>query len=163
MKVGPGFLLVFCGLGLTASCGGGPGEQKDAGPGGSGNDSGSSASLSGGQSGRSESGGSGGSPSDGGATNAGAGGSDGGTGGIGTGGAAGAPAWPDWVSDCVFFRAQLCSLCAYPECVMCVYGTDEEIAETGVVCNDTEEHYRMYCSDCGSVSGCPPFCRDEWY
>jgi len=155
MRVGAGLLVVVCGLSLGDGCGGGPGEQDDSGSGGSGNDSGSGSSLSGGQSGGSQSGGTGGSASEGGATSDGAGG----TGGAGTGGAGGAPAWPDWVSDCVSFRAQLCSLCAYPECVMCVYGTDEEIAETGVVCNDTEENYRMYCNDC--AASCPP-CRDEW-
>jgi hypothetical protein len=95
----------------------------------------------------------------------------------GTGGAAGAPdsgaggssdpfaGWPDWVPACVSMRAQLCSLCAYPECVVCVYGTDEEIEQTGVVCDDTEENYRMYCSEEGCVSGVSgcPLCREEWY
>jgi len=83
MKVGPGFLLVLCGLGLAAGCGGGSGEQNDTRSSGSGNDSGTGASAVGGgglsdtsglggTGGIQSSGGTGGSPSDGGATNGGA-------------------------------------------------------------------------------------------
>ena len=53
-------------------------------------------------------------------------------------------------------------MCAYPECVTCVYGTDEEIEQTGVTCNETEEKYRYYCNECiATGSGCPR-CREEW-
>ena len=45
---------------------------------------------------------------------------------------------------------------------MCVYGSDEEIEETGVVCGDTEENYRLYCNCIASGSSCP-VCREEWY
>jgi hypothetical protein len=173
MRVGPGFVLVLCGLSLGAGCGRGSDEQDDTGA----SDSGTGSSPSGGESGASQSGGSGGSPSDGGATSGGAGGSGGGPGGGtsggGTGGAGGAPdsgaggssdpfaGWPDWVKDCALTRAQLCSLCSDPECVTCVYGSDEEIEQTGVVCGDTEEDYRLYCNSCSVGASCPP-CREEW-
>jgi hypothetical protein len=173
MRVRPGFLLVLCGLSIGAGCGRGSGEQDDTGA----SDSGTGASPSGGQSGGSQSGGSAGSPSDAGATSGGAGGSGGapggGTGGGNIGGAGGAAdsgaggtagpwdAWPDWVPACVSMRAQLCSLCSDPECVTCVYGSDEEIEQTGVVCDDSEENYRHYCSSCSVGASCPP-CREEW-
>jgi hypothetical protein len=51
MRVGPGFLLVLCGLSISAGCGRGSGEQddtgaSDSGTGGSGNDSGTGGSVS---------------------------------------------------------------------------------------------------------------------
>ncbi len=113
-----------------------------------------------------QSGGSGGNPPDGGTTTGGASGSGGGAGGgagggDSTGGAAGSPTWPDWAGICVSMRAQLGCLCYSLECVTCVYGTDEEIQQTGVVCSDTDENYRSYCA-CDDGGGCPVFCREEW-
>jgi hypothetical protein len=167
--------------GAESSGGSEPGESGGASAGGAG--VGGSALGSGGQAtgggqgiGGSGTGGSGiggniGSGGSGTGGNVGSGGS--GTGGGGIGAAGGAPdsgaggtagpwdAWPDWVPACVGMRAQLCSLCAYPECVMCVYGTDEEIEQTGVVCDDTEENYRLYCTGCDAGGSCPP-CREEW-
>ncbi len=148
MRVGVGVLLALCCLNIAAGCRQESGD--DSGSGGSGNTSGS-VGLTGGGSGLSDTGGVaggiGGEPS----------GSSGGTG----GGAAGGPTWPDWAGICVSMRAQLGCLCYSLECVTCVYGTDEEIQQTWVVCSDTEENYREYCSSCGAVSGCP-LCRQEW-
>ena len=66
---------------------------------------------------------------------------------------------PAWAGGCLVTRLAGCSTCQDYECVMCVYGTDEEIAEAGIVCADTAENYRRYCS-C-YAGGCPP-CREEW-
>lgn len=145
---------------------GGPSSGGTAGSetGGTAGSGGSGGQQTGGSSGT-PAGGSSGTPTGGSGATAGSGGASGGssTGGAGGEGTGGDPRsdWPDWVPSCVSMRGQLCSLCAYPECVMCVYGTDEEIAETGVVCGDTEENYREYCR-CGVGASCP-LCREEWY
>lgn len=74
----------------------------------------------------------------------------------GSGGAGGATdpyeGYPDWVSACVFNRyIAPCPSCLDPQCVVCTYGTDEEIEQTGAVCSATAQTYALYC-DCTSCA-----------
>ena len=144
-------------LALAAACG----EQGNGdGNGAGGSGSGTSHGGAGGQS----SGGAGGLTS-GGATTGGTGGATmGGTGGatMGANGAGGAPAggsggfpdpfegYPDWVQGCLASRhLAACPSCLTPECIVCTYGSDAEIAETESNCTETPDTYAHYC-DCVS-------------
>lgn len=101
----------------------------------------------------------------GGAGNSGAGGSDSAgapTGGNGSGnaGAAGQTQWPKWVSQCGQIRSARCGTCYTSDCVVCIYGTDAELASTGVSCDEPLSDYKRYCT-CNK-SGCPTPCRQEY-
>lgn len=165
-------------LGFGAGCGQGSDGDDDLGSGGRGVLAGDSAGAVSETTGGSELGDSGGGQSSGGTSSGGGGGSGGaagnGTGGPGTGGATGgtssdggspgsggAPAWPSWVYDCVSARQLRCSVCIRPDCVMCVYGSDAELEQTGVICSEAEADYRDYCNCDVSGSICP-MCREEW-
>lgn len=95
----------------------------------------------------------------GGAANGGAGGPNGGqSAGNASGGAD--SEWPKWVDECRALRNFQCGDCTTPECLVCIYGTDEELQATGVSCDEDPRSYKRYC-DC-NASGCPPLCREEW-
>jgi len=101
----------------------------------------------------------------GGAGNSGAGGSHSagaptGGSGFGNAGAAGQTQWPKWVSKCAAIRAAGCADCYTSDCVVCIYGTDEERASTGVSCDEPLSNYKEYCT-CNK-SGCPTPCRQEY-
>ena len=101
----------------------------------------------------------------GGAGNTGAGGSHSagaptGGSGFGNAGAAGQTQWPKWVSKCAAIRAAGCADCYTSDCVVCIYGTDEERASTGVSCDEPLSNYKEYCT-CNK-SGCPTPCRPEY-
>jgi hypothetical protein len=68
--------------------------------------------------------------------------------------------WPEWVAQCRVLRNALCGDCTSPECLLCIYGTDEELQSTGVSCTADPRLYKEYCT-CPSA-GCPIFCRPEW-
>jgi hypothetical protein len=68
--------------------------------------------------------------------------------------------WPAWIEQCKPLRNALCGDCTTPECLVCIYGTDQEIESTGVSCDEDPRNYKDYCT-CAS-SGCPPLCREEW-
>jgi len=68
--------------------------------------------------------------------------------------------WPTWVGQCQQLRAAKCGDCNTPDCVVCIYGTDEELASTGVTCDEPLRNYKEYCS-C-NLTGCPLPCRPEY-
>jgi hypothetical protein len=96
---------------------------------------------------------------DGGTANGGAGAPSGGQA-SGNGGGGADSEWPAWVEQCKPLRNALCGDCTTPECLVCIYGTDEELESTGVSCDEDPRNYKDYCT-CVS-SGCPPLCREEW-
>lgn len=132
--------------------------------------------------------GSGGQPSTGGQASTGSGPSDGETGGNSSGGAAtggtggttsggaggvgGAPpggtggvadpyeGYPDWVQDCASQRiTKPCPSCLDPECIVCTYGTDEEIEDTEAVCSAPSTDYAAYCDCVGCANSMGGVCR----
>jgi len=139
-------------------------KQSDSGapPGGT---AGSSAGSSSGSSGASEhTGGRGGGDQDGGGA---AGSMNGGaaehagksSGGSGNSGAGGQTVWPDWVDSCLAFQAERCG--GSREFLVCIYGTDQEIASTMVSCKEPVRNYKDYCN-CNR-SGCSGrSCRPEY-
>lgn len=84
--------------------------------------------------------------------------------GAGSGGQAsvggGQTQWPDWVGQCLAIRAERCDGCFSQACLVCVYGTDQEIASTGVSCDEPLRNYKEACN-C-HTSGCPLYCRPEY-
>lgn len=158
--------IVACGLGC--GCG-----NDDSSGGGSSGSSALSGAPTGGHSGAA-----GQSP----AAGAGSGGHSGGAGGVpnsgasgGANGGAGAPSgghasgnggggaeteWPAWVQSCKPLRNAICGDCTSSECLVCIYGTDEELQSTGVSCDQDPRNYKDYCTCL--LSGCPPLCREEW-
>lgn len=72
--------------------------------------------------------------------------------------AGGQTQWPDWVGPCLAVRAEKCG--GTPDYLVCIYGTDEELASTGVKCDEPLRNYKEYCG-CHS-SGCPLHCRPEY-
>jgi len=129
-----------------SSAGSANGGDSNAG----GSHSAGSSSSGGSSNGGSSSGGS----SNGGSSN---GGSSSGGKGPGNAGAGGKAQWPTWVPQCTAIRGSLCGNCATPECLVCIYGTDEELASTGVTCDKGEQQYKEYCTCV--VTGCPVPCR----
>jgi len=79
--------------------------------------------------------------------------------GAGNAGAARQTQWPKWVNQCAVVRSTGCGLCNTYDCVVCIYGTDEERASTGVSCDEPLSNYKGYCK-C-NVSACP-HCRPEY-
>ncbi|HYP98206.1 MAG TPA: hypothetical protein VER96_06005 [Polyangiaceae bacterium] len=75
-------------------------------------------------------------------------------------GAGGKTQWPTWVGQCQQLRAAKCGDCNTPDCVVCIYGKDEELASTGANCDEPLRNYKEYCS-C-NLSGCPLPCRPEY-
>lgn len=45
-----------------------------------------------------------------------------------------------------------------PECIVCTYGTDEEIAESEAECTESDSAYAAYC-DCASCENTSGTCR----
>jgi hypothetical protein len=60
--------------------------------------------------------------------------------------------YPDWVRGCAASRnlAQ-CPSCLTPECIVCTYGTDEEIEDTESRCTESAQAYADYC-DCAACA-----------
>jgi len=179
-------VLLACGFILSSGCGSGSGDSGgNTGGAAVGGQPGSGASSSGGESdsGGRSSGGETGDPSggsaSGGVSSGGAGGSAAGGGasggaasggGLGGGGAppngAGGTAnpfdgYPGWVKSCYGGRIQQCTSCLSPECIVCIFGTDQDIEGTGVSCDEPVSEYQRYCS-CGfscTSSGIARPCR----
>ena len=88
----------------------------------------------------------------------------GGAGGAATGSTGGFPdpfeGYPDWVQRCVQSRhlAQ-CPSCFTPECIVCTYGTDAEIADTESSCSETPATYAQYCDCAGCDNSADGVCR----
>jgi len=74
-------------------------------------------------------------------------------------GAGGQTQWPAWVGQCMAIRAEKCA-CSSQECLVCVFGTDAELASTGVKCDEPLRNYQEGCA-C-HTSGCPLHCRPEY-
>lgn len=74
-------------------------------------------------------------------------------------GAGGQTQWPVWVGQCMAIRAEKCA-CSAAECLVCVFGTDAELASTGVKCDEPLRNYKESCA-C-HTSGCPLYCRPEY-
>ena len=155
-----------------AAVGGQPGSGASASGGalggGGGSTGGDAGSLSGGSaSGGVSSGGAGGSAAGGGASGGAASGGGLGGGGAppnGTGGTASPfDGYPSWVRGCYGDRAQQCTSCLSPECIVCIYGTDQDIEETGVSCDEPVSEYQRYCSclsfSCTSNAGLALPCK----
>jgi hypothetical protein len=135
------WLLVIGGFLLGSGCS--PGAATD-----SGNDSGGSA-TGGSATGGSATGGS----ATGGSATGGDPGADGGAPPAGSGGTSNPlAAYPDWVPACMQSRHLApCPSCLDPDCIVCAWGTDEEVAAAGAEC-DSPENYDGACS-CGSGCG----------
>lgn len=148
-------LAAYCGL--FAACDGGSGPEGTGGQQSTG--SGPSDGSTGGSSSGGES--SGGAPSSGGSGGESTSGGGSSTGGQAGGGAGGEPAgtggfpnpfegYPEWVQGCAASRALAqCPSCLTAECIVCTYGTDDEIEETESSCTETAQAYASYC-DCAS-------------
>lgn len=81
------------------------------------------------------------------------------SGGAANAGAGGQIAWPNWVDQCLSAQAEKsCGHCTTRDCLVCIYGTDAELASTKVNCNDTVRNYKDYCK----CSGCVRDCRPEY-
>jgi hypothetical protein len=161
-------LVGYCSL--IAACG-----EKNGVDAASGGQPGTGAAPSDGDSGGTSSGGSTGGASTGGASSGGA--STGGSGGVstggessggsggegpdGTGGAADPfEGYPDWVPACVAQRGiAQCPSCMDPECIVCTYGTDEEIADSEASCTATPDAYADYCDCAGCTNSMGGACR----
>jgi hypothetical protein len=178
-------VLLACGFILSSGCGSGSGDsggntggaavggQPGSGAsasggalgGGGGSTGGDAGSLNGGSaSGGVSSGGAGGSAAGGGASGGAASGGGLGGGGAppnGTGGTANPfDGYPGWVKGCFNSRADLCTSCLSPECIVCAFGTDQDIEETGVSCDEPVSEYQRYCScGFGCESGNGGICR----
>lgn len=113
-------------------------------------------------SGGTPSGGSGGAESGGQSSGGASTGGDSGAGGAapGTGGTANPfEGYPDWVPACAVQRGiAQCPSCMEPECIVCTYGTDEEIAESEAECTESDSAYAAYC-DCASCENTSGTCR----
>lgn len=159
--------FVSVGLGCLALASACAGQDDGDGAGGQ---SGTSHGGAGGHS----TGGAGGLTSGGATTGGSSGATIGGTGGttMGGNGAGGSPSsstggfpdpfegYPDWVQGCLASRhlAQ-CPSCLTPECIVCTYGTDAEIAETESTCTETPDAYAFYCDCVGCDNSAGGVCR----
>ena len=132
------------GAGPSAGSSGAPGQAGGQSGGGKANDNGGSVN-----------GGAAGIANDAAASHAGT--SSGGQG-SGNAGAGGQTQWPDWVDACLITQAERCG--GAREELVCIYGTDQELALTMVSCNDTVRDYKDYCK-C-NVGGCGRSCRPEY-
>jgi hypothetical protein len=80
------------------------------------------------------------------------------SGGSGNSEAGGQTVWPAWVDSCLASQAEKCG--GSREYLVCIYGTDQEIASTMVSCSEPVRNYKDYCK-C-NVSGCGRDCRPAY-